>query len=157
MILNPEAFSLRSTNHVDEYPRAYIYRQVVKAKLYIDAHFAENIDLAGIADEAFYSRYYFLRLFKSMYGVTPQQYRKRVRIEYAMKLLSEGRGVTDVCCELGFESLSTFSSTFKEIVGVRPSSFARDAELRRESLKRQPLTHIPGCFSKKISRRERAI
>src|SRR2546423_1408673 len=113
----------------DDYARAYIYRQVVRAKLYIDGHFAENIDLAGIAGEAYYSRHHFLRLFKSMYGVTPQQYRKRVRIEHAKLLLAEGSGVTDVCFELGFESLSTFSATFKSIVGVPPSQYARDAAL----------------------------
>ena len=142
-------------NH-DDYPRAYIYRQVVRAKLYIDAHFAEDIDLAGIASEAYYSRHHFLRLFKSMYGTTPQQYRKRVRIERARALLAEGRSVTEVCFELGFESLSAFSSSFKTVVGASPSQYARETMRRQHSMRQQPLAHIPGCFSGTLAPTEKS-
>jgi AraC-like DNA-binding protein len=133
-----------------EYPRVYIYRQVVQAKLYIDAHFAEPIDLANIAGEACFSKHHFLRLFKSMYGTTPQQYRKRVRIEKAMVLLAQGRSVTEVCFEVGFESLSRFSATFKAVVGVSPSAFLRHAKEKQASVREQPLTHVPGCYSGKM-------
>src|SRR5258708_5228474 len=101
----------RRTENQDQYPRVYIYRQGVRVKLYIDPHFAEDIDLANIAGEAFYSRHHFLRLFKGMYGVTPQQYRRRVRIERAKTMLADGVSATDVGVELGFESLSAFSSS----------------------------------------------
>ena len=131
----------------DEYPRAYIYRQVVRAKLYIDAHYAEDIDLTGIASEAYFSRHHFLRLFATMYGTTPQQYRRRVRIEHARALLERGVSVTESCFEVGFESLSAFSTGFKALVGVRPSVYASQARLRQESERTQPLKHVPGCFS----------
>jgi len=134
------------TTPPDDYPRADIYRQVVRAKLFIDAHFTEAIDLNSIAVEAYYSRHHFLRLFKSMYGTTPQQYRKRLRIEHAKTLLAQGRAVTDVCFDCGFDSLSTFSATFKTMVGVTPSAFAREACLRLESVEREPLAHVPACF-----------
>ena len=140
----------------EEYPRAYVYRQVVRAKLYIDAHFAETFDLEDVAAEAFYSRHHFLRLFKSMYGTTPQQYRKRVRIERARALLAEGRPVSCVCLDVGFESLGSFSATFKRIVGVTPSAYARDAGLRAESVQRHPLSHVPVCFSAKLARAEKS-
>jgi len=135
----------------DEYPRAYIYRQVVRAKLYIDAHFAEDIDLAVIAGEAFYSRHHFLRLFKSMYGATPQQYRRRVRIERAKALLGEGLSAAEVCCEVGFESMSAFSASFKAVAGSRPSTYSREVRLRHRSENEKPLTHVPGCFSTKYA------
>ncbi len=138
----------------DDYPRVYIYRQVVRAKLFIDAHYAEDLDLAGIAGEAFYSRHHFLRLFKSMFGVTPQQYRRRVRIEHAKLLLADGSSATEVGVELGFESLSAFSSSFKALVGSCPSAFALEAKRRRCSEREQPLAHIPGCFSAKREDRE---
>lgn len=86
-----------------------------------------------------------------MYGLAPQQYRRRLRIERAKALLAEGRCVTEACFELGFESVSTFSATFKAMVGVPPSRYAREAGVRRESVRRQPLSHVPGCFSEKIT------
>lgn len=140
----------------EEYPRAYIYRQVVRAKLFIDAHFAETIDLACIAGEAYYSRHHFLRLFKAMYGTTPQQYRRRVRIEQAKRLLEQGRSVTEICFEVGFESLSTFSATFKAVIGIPPSRYAQVAARRMASVQQEPLAYVPGCFSEKMASTEKS-
>jgi len=130
-----------------EYPRAYVYRQVVRAKLFIDVHFADDIDLESIAGEAYYSRYHFLRLFRQMYGVTPQQYRRRVRMEHAKSLLGDGVPVTEVCIEVGFESLATFSAAFKSLTGTSPSEYARNIGNRRCSQWEQPLAFVPGCFA----------
>lgn len=145
---------MMDTSDQNDYPRVYTYRQVVRAKLFIDAHYAEDLDLAGIAGEAFYSRHHFLRLFKSMYGLTPQQYRRRVRIEHAKRMLADGLSATEAGVELGFESLSAFSSSFKALVGCSPSAFAREAQGRRRSEREQPLVHVPGCFSEKLAPRE---
>ena len=46
--------------------------------------------------------------------------------------------VTDVCFEVGFESLGSFSSLFRKCVGDAPINYRRR---ERESLKR-----VPGCF-----------
>ena len=63
------------------YPKVYLYRRIVYAKLFIDTHFAENIDLDNIADEAFFSKFHFIRVFKDIYKKTPHQYLSFVRIE----------------------------------------------------------------------------
>ena len=99
----------------DDYPRAYVYRQVVRAKLYIDAHFTLDLDLGRTACEACYSRHHFHRLFRQMYGMTPQRYRRRVRMDRAKQLLASGTPVTEVCLEVGYDSLSTFSASFKSV------------------------------------------
>jgi hypothetical protein len=39
------------------YPKVYLYRRIVYAKLFIDNHFAEKIDLDNIADEAFFPNF----------------------------------------------------------------------------------------------------
>lgn len=58
----------------DQYPKMYLYKRIVQAKLYIDNHYANNIDLNDISDEAYFSKFHFIRLFKSIYGKTPHQY-----------------------------------------------------------------------------------
>src|ERR1700733_8966644 len=90
------------------YPRLYFYRRIVQAKLFIDEHYAEKIDLHGIADEAHYSRFHFIRQFKNTYRQTPHQYLTGVRIENAMKLLTSGMAVAAVCETVGFDELSSF-------------------------------------------------
>ncbi len=133
----------------DEYPKIYLYRQIVSAKLFIDSHFHEDINLEVIADEALFSKFHFIRLFRTIYGKTPHQYLTYVRIEHAKLLLQTSMSVTDVCYEVGFESLSSFTGLFRRIVGQNPSSYqARQHKLLRE-IAETPLNFIPGCFAEK--------
>jgi AraC-like DNA-binding protein len=68
------------------YPRVYLYRRIVQAKLFIDSKYADKIDLDNISDEACFSKFHFIRLFNSIYGKTPHQYLTFVRIEKAQQL-----------------------------------------------------------------------
>jgi AraC-like DNA-binding protein len=114
------------------YPKIYLYRRLVQAKLYVDAHYADNIDLDNIADEAYFSKFHFIRLFKNIYRRTPHQYLIFVRIEKAMELLKAGGTVSEVCYAVGFESLGSFSGLFKRTVGKRPK---RNSTVPKRSLK----------------------
>ena len=78
---------------MEQYPRQYLYLRTVRAKLFIDANFASDIDLDKIADEACFSKFHFVRLFKSIYGRTPHQYLTDVRIEQAKEYLADGQTV----------------------------------------------------------------
>src|SRR5215831_16909535 len=69
------------------YPKAYLYRRIVQAKLYIDEHFAEPINLNDMSDTAAFSRFHFIRLFKQAYQKTPHQYLTFVRLEHAKQLM----------------------------------------------------------------------
>ncbi len=73
---------------LEQYPKAYLYRRIVQAKLFIDSNYTDNIDLDNISDEAYFSKFHFTRLFKKIYGRTPHQYLTFVRIEKAMLLLT---------------------------------------------------------------------
>ena len=91
-----------------------------------DRYFAEPLDLAQLAAVAAISKHHFHRLFTATYGATPAAYVSRRRIERAQDLLRSGeRSVTDVCVEVGFASLGSFSARFREIVGETPSDFRR--------------------------------
>lgn len=67
------------------------------------------------------------------------------RIERAMTLLRRGDlSVTDICFEVGFNSLGTFSTRFSELVGVSPSVYRRDHS--------DDAAGIPPCLAKRITR-----
>ncbi|MBV6405944.1 MAG: helix-turn-helix transcriptional regulator [Flavobacteriales bacterium] len=133
---------------MESYPKAYLYRRVVKAKCFMDAHYADPLDLTEISSEAAFSRYHFIRLFKAIYGLAPHAYLTRVRMEKAQGLLGRGMQVTDVCMAVGFTSPATFSRLFKRHVGVAPSTYREDQLARAEALALEPLAFIPGCFAR---------
>lgn len=129
------------------YPKVYLYRRVVQAKLFIDGHFAEKIEIDRIADEAFFSRFHFIRLFKKIYSTTPHQYLTQVRMEQAKLLLINGTSATETCFAVGFDSLPSFTALFKKSTGVTPAVFRQQQEERRAQLSGKPLHFIPGCFA----------
>ena len=133
----------------EQYPKIYLYRRLVQAKLFIDAHYAEKIDLSNIADEAYFSKFHFIRLFKSIYLKTPHQYLIAVRVEKALQLLKAGTPVSEVCYAVGFESLSSFSGLFKRVAGITPSAYVLQQKQRKKQMESSPLTFIPGCFAHK--------
>ncbi|MBS1596908.1 MAG: helix-turn-helix transcriptional regulator [Bacteroidetes bacterium] len=133
----------------EQYPKIYLYRRIVQAKLFIDANYADNIDLDNISDEAYFSKFHFIRLFKNIYGKTPHQYLIAVRIDRAMQLLKSDKPVSDTCYAVGFESLSSFSGLFKRIVGITPSIYLMQQQKIKAQIKSSPLTFVPGCFAEK--------
>jgi AraC-like DNA-binding protein len=134
---------------VQPYPRMYLYRRLVQAKLFIDTHYAEPIDLDAIADEAYFSKFHFIKQFKNIYRKTPHQYLMVVRIEKAMELLNKGTPVSEVCYAVGFESLPSFSGLFKRVAGLTPSAYLARQQKIKVQIAEAPLTYIPGCHAEK--------
>ncbi|HEY4110124.1 AraC family transcriptional regulator [Puia sp.] len=124
-----------------------VYKKIVTAKLYIDGNFTEPIDLDRLSREACLSRYHFHRLFTRIYQLTPHQYLTRKRIEQARQCLAANElTVTEICNEVGFESIGSFSTLFKKEIGHAPAHYrVRAHELRRQTLT-QPRSFIPHCF-----------
>ena len=106
--------------HKNLYPKEYLLAQVIRSKKFIDDNFTENISLDDIAGEAFISKFHFIRLYKTYYGITPHQHLKRVRVAAAKELLKSGMQVAAVCYEVGFESVPSFTRLFKTITGTTP-------------------------------------
>lgn len=90
----------------------------------MDRAYAEPLNVCAVAAVAYLSEAYFIRSFRATFGETPHRYLQRRRVERSMFLLREtDRSVTDICFEVGFMSLGTFSRTFREIVGESPSDY----------------------------------
>jgi AraC-like DNA-binding protein len=131
----------------EQYPKVYLYRRIVQAKLFIDNHYSESIDLNNIADEAYFSKFHFIRLFKKTYGKTPHHYLTQVRIEIAKQLLTKNISISEVCFSVGFNSATSFTGLFKKLVGSSPSEFQQHQHKRKTAIASSPLQFIPNCFA----------
>jgi transcriptional regulator GlxA family with amidase domain len=116
---------------------------MLRARDAMDRDFVHPLDVRGLAAVACVSESNFIRSFKTTFGETPHRYLQRRRIERAMYFLrTTDLSVTDVCMEVGFSSLGSFSRTFSDIVGEPPSEFRR----------RGSFGEVPACFVKKWTR-----
>jgi AraC-like DNA-binding protein len=112
-------------------------RRMLRARDAIDRAYGYPLDIPNLAQVASVSEAHFIRTFKATFGETPHRYLQRRRVERAMFMLRESdRSVTDICLEVGFTSLGTFSRTFRDIVQVTPSEY----RAREEAIQ------APTCF-----------
>jgi AraC-like DNA-binding protein len=111
-----------------------------RARDLIDREYAQPLDLDAMAREAGYSRFHFARAFTAAYGETPRRYLTRRRIERAKTLLRTANlSVTEICVLVGFDSLGSFSSRFRSLVGQSPAAY------RAAVVERGGPPPIPGC------------
>jgi AraC-like DNA-binding protein len=101
-----------------------------------------------VATELGMSQYHFIRLFKAVFGETPKQLQLRAKMERAKHLLMMTESsVTDICMEVGFSSLGTFSTVFTRRVGVPPSAYREMAQSMVVRPGEIPMQLIPGCLT----------
>jgi AraC-like DNA-binding protein len=99
-------------------------RRLLRARDAMDRAYAEPLNVRAVAAVAHVSEAHFIRTFRAVFGETPHRYLQRRRVERSMFLLREtDRSVTDVCLDVGFTSLGTFSRMFRDIVGETPSGY----------------------------------
>jgi len=122
-----------------EHPNADLRERLWRARRFIDECYDQPLDLSEISKQACLSPYHFLRLFRETFDTTPRQYLIKRRIDKAKELLRvRSLTVTDVCFEVGFQSVGSFSSLFHKCVGDSPVNYRRR---QRESIGK-----IHGCF-----------
>src|SRR5436309_15449285 len=104
-------------------------RRLLRARDAMDRTYAQPLDVPALARIAVVSEAHFIRTFRMTFGETPHHYLQRRRVERSMFLLRETeRSVTDICLDVGFNSLGTFSRTFREIVGESPAAYRKRAD-----------------------------
>jgi len=103
--------------------RAELFRRVRRGQEYLHASACADPDLAEIARAACLSPYHFHRAFARAFGATPHEYRNRLRLHRARRLLETGgMTVTETCAAVGFASAPSFSNLFRKTFGVPPSA-----------------------------------
>jgi len=102
-------------------------KTVIRTKRFIENNFEQELNLDVLSDAQFTSKFHLLRLFKKYYGMTPMQYLIDRRIEKSKEYLRNGMPVTQTCFAVGFESPSSFSTLFKNKIGVAPLEFQKRA------------------------------
>ncbi|MEQ4300414.1 AraC family transcriptional regulator [Plantactinospora sp. B6F1] len=113
-------------------------RRMLRARDAMDRAYAQPLDVPTLARIAHVSEAHFTRTFRATFGETPHRYLQRRRVERAMFLLREtGRSVTDICFDVGFGSLGTFSRTFRDIVGCSPRAYRKGTAA----------LNVPTCFT----------
>jgi len=106
-----------------------------------------GLPIEALAARVRVSPFHLSRQFAALFGVTPHQYRIAARLERAKQLLARGElSVTEVCLELGFSSLGSFSALFSARVGESPSAFQRRMRRLWTVPGELPPVLIPGCF-----------
>ena len=93
---------------------------------YMQENYQQDIKIEDIAQNSYISKYYFLRIFKKLMGVTPYEYLINYRINCSKKLLVETElSVLEISLKVGFFDYNNFIRSFKKIVGTTPLGFKK--------------------------------
>ncbi|MDG0873024.1 effector binding domain-containing protein [Paenibacillus thiaminolyticus] len=105
------------------------YRRIQAAIEYIEERLQEELDIAGIAAQAWYSPFHFQRMFRAISGFTVQEYiRKRRLSEAALALRSTGQSILDIALAYQYKSQEGFTRAFENFFGISPGKY-RKADL----------------------------
>lgn len=116
--LKPEYFKPPETKKIPS--------KILDSVNYILTNLQNNITVEHLSDRANYNPNYFSRIFTSYTGERPLAYIQKKRIEKAQYLIiTTDQSFSEIADKIGFESLSYFSRTFKEITGQTPTQYKK--------------------------------
>jgi AraC-like DNA-binding protein len=123
------------------------FRRLCRARDLLAAEYQSSVSLNQAAREACLSPFHFHRLFRATFGETPHDFLTNLRMDRARRLLASGEmSVTEVCLEVGYSSLGSFSTKFQSLVGRPPTQYQR--EVRRIFGYSRPwnIILVPVCY-----------
>ena len=92
---------------------------------YINENLGRELSVDELAEQAFLSRYHFMRLFKAQTGSTVHAYVRQKRLLYAARLIREGESAARAAAESGFSDYSAFHRAFRECFGISPGQLKK--------------------------------
>ena len=124
------------------------FRKLCRARDLLRECYAEPIQLFDLAAETDLSEWHLLRIFRDAFGETPHQFLRRIRLEKAQTLLTvTSRSVTEVCLDVGFSSVGSFSTLFARRFGLSPREFRRQVRTMISVPGKHPWACVPFCFA----------
>lgn len=130
-------FEIDAVNKLRPATRIELFERLTRAKDFMYSSYNHDLGLCDIADIACLNQFYFLRQFKKVFHVTPHQFLTRRRLEVASQLLAgSNRSITEICSDVGFSDIASFSKLFKKDRGIPPLQYRKNigATGRREYL-----------------------
>ena len=102
-----------------------VYQAAVERVIsHMKLHLEDAFDLDHIAQLAAISKFHFVRVFEEITATTPHHFLACLRVQRAKELLLNSKSpITQICLEVGYASLGSFSATFSALVGVSPQQF----------------------------------
>ncbi len=115
-------------------PEMAVSARICQAIEYMGIHYAEQITLGQLAGQAGMSVSSFRQNFARIMGMPPIEYLLKLRIEAAREMLRfKDLGMIDIAFRSGFQDCNYFARKFKDIVGVTPTQYRREASGRTVS------------------------
>jgi len=106
--------------------RTDIYERLSIARDYMHSHYDTVIDLDNICREAGMSKFHFLRVFKSCFGISPYQYISSVRMQKARWLLQNTNdSISEISSGTGFDYPNSFIKAFQKAYHTSPLQFRK--------------------------------
>jgi AraC-like DNA-binding protein len=81
--------------------------------------------IGGLAVDLGVSRYQLIRAFKGQFGLTPEDYRRQLRIERARTMLTGRRRLAEIAIASGFADQSHMTREFRRLTGISPAAYRR--------------------------------
>ena len=123
------AIVAQAVTHSCEKSAVHHHKQAHLARRLLDRGYASPLTIEQLSHEVALSPYYLIRLFRRTYKQTPHQYLIALRIAKAKELLrNTDLPITEICADVGFESLGSFSALFHKSVGISPSAYRRSSQ-----------------------------
>jgi len=107
-------------------PHEQRYPQIAAGTRLLERSYLENLPISRFSEESNISLSSFRSLFVKQYGLSPVQYRNRLRLERAERLLAEGTyTVSEVAYACGFENVGYFCRYYKKVLGIAPGEMKK--------------------------------
>ena len=97
----------------------------IAARDYLHAHYADPVTLPTLAEVAGLSCFYFIRVFRVAFGMTPHAYLAMLRLERSRQLLRTSSSIAQIAAAVGFSDQSHLTRFFRRVYGMTPGVYAK--------------------------------